>query len=185
MSAAPSLRDLLVQRATELLDAGEHDVSLRAVARAAGVSAMAPYRHFPDKAALLRAVAERAFADLHDDLVAADTHGARETIGRALVEQGAAYVAFARRRPALFRLMFTDTAAKDGCLPGDMTGGEAYRVLARRVASFDPDDPDTATMAAWSIVHGMTLLILDRRLPPEPAAVHAALDLFVAGLSRT
>ena len=40
-----------------LLDAGDHDPSLRAVARAAGVSAMAPYRHFPDKTALLGAVA--------------------------------------------------------------------------------------------------------------------------------
>ncbi len=174
-----SLRDALIAHAADLLDAGEQALSLRAVARAAGVSAMAPYRHFPDKAALLHAVREQGFATLHDVLVAADARGLARSMPQALVEQGMAYVAFAKARPALFRLMFTGT---DDCPPKEATSGAAYRMLADRVVSLNAAKAEAATMAAWSIVHGLAMLILDRRLPPEPAATRATLELFVAGL---
>lgn len=174
-----SLRDTLVDHATRILDAGDHDLSLRAVARAANVSAMAPYRHFTDKAALLHAVKEQGFATLHDLLAAADSEGLRTSPAEALVGQGLAYVAFARARPALFRLMFTGT---DICPPKDPTGGAAYGVLAARVASLCPGIEEPGTMAAWGIVHGLATLILDHRLPPEPVATRAALALFVTGL---
>ena len=185
MTTAPSLRQTLVDHAMRLLDAGEHDPSLRAVARAAGVSAMAPYRHFPDRNALLGAVAAEGFATLHGLLVAADERGGAVASEQALVEQGLAYVGFAQAHPALFRLMFTDAiAAAVHVSPDCAAEGDAYGVLAARVATLCPDRAAAATMAAWALVHGFATLALDRRLPPEPDAARAALALFVAGLTK-
>ena len=133
MATARPLRDTLIDQALAMLDAGEHDLSLRAVARSAGVSAMAPYRHFPDKAALLRAAADRGFAALDEALRAADARGSRQSGADALVEQGLAYVGFAIDRPALFRLMFTSVTDPE-CVPQPPVDGTAYAVLAARVA---------------------------------------------------
>src|ERR1700743_2586808 len=100
------LRDALIHAALEILESeGLAALSLRAVARRAGVSAAAPYHHFPDKQALLDAVAERGF----DALTAAMT----ERMDRAgddaarLDGKGIGAVAFAVANPALFGLMFS------------------------------------------------------------------------------
>lgn len=150
------LRDALVKAALEMLEQGE-EPSLRAVARAAGVSAMAPYRHFADKAALLSAVAEQGFAALAGALAAADTDP--DPRG-ALIGQGLAYIGFARARPALFRLMF----ASDFKLALDSDSG-AFATLANRVASVGAADAQAATVLSWAAVHGLAMLALDGRLP--------------------
>jgi AcrR family transcriptional regulator len=61
VDAQAGLRETLIVEALRMLEAGSEEPTLRAVARAAGVSAMAPYRHFPDKAGLMAAVANRGF----------------------------------------------------------------------------------------------------------------------------
>lgn len=171
----------LVAAALDLLESGTEDLSLRAVARAAGVSAMAPYRHFADKSALLAAVADRGFAALHDCLAAADSDPEPRA---ALLAQGLAYVAFARARPTLFRLMFGDQLgpAKQPPVAGD---ANAYDVLARRVASLVPDDAQSATLACWSVVHGLATLVLDGRLAGlDPDQERRALALFMLQLGN-
>ncbi len=169
------LRTRLLAAALAALERGE-DVGLRAVARDAGVSAMAPYRHFRDKAAMLGAVTVRGFEDLRSALLAAD---AQPDPRAALVAQGEAYLAFARARPALFRLMF---AGHGGGPPP--VEDNAYGVMVRRVHELAPVDPEAATLACWSAVHGMATLALDGGLPPGGARLeHAALSLVVAGLA--
>jgi AcrR family transcriptional regulator len=161
------LRAALVAAALDLLEAGgEAALSLRAAARACGVSAMAPYRHFASKEALLEAVAARGFGDLAADLEAADGSA---TGVQALAAQGAAYVTFAGRNPALFRLMFM----RDG---GKPVGSRAYRVLERRAATLAGPamTAEDLALAAWSLVHGLAALILDRRVPLEGEAAEAA-----------
>jgi len=154
---------VLVSAALDLLaEDGADAVSLRAVARRAGVSAMAPYRHYPDKESLLAAVAARGFDGLTHALRAADEAAAA---GQALVAQAVAYVRYASENPALFRLMFgpkrvgshADLAA---------AGEAAYRVLATRIAAETPSDADREprTLACWSMVHGLAMLILDGRI---------------------
>jgi len=174
----PGLRARLVRVATDMLAAGEGEPSLRSVARAAGVSAMAPYRHFADKAALLRAVADGGFEMLGEALDAAD----RQAEGReALIGQGLAYLRFAETYPALFRLMFSDRCtARAGEGPG------AFAVLARRVEAIvaDPAAAATATTAAWAIVHGLAILALDGTLPVDSGQARAVLTLFAEGLER-
>ena len=160
------LRAALVAAALDLLEAGgEAALSLRAVARACGVSAMAPYRHFARKEDLLEAVAARGFADLAARLEAAD---AAAEGGEALAAQGAAYVTFACRHPALFRLMFMRPCRGP-------VGSEAYRILERRAAALAGPamGAEDLTLAAWSLVHGLAALILDRRVPLEGEAAEA------------
>lgn len=155
------LRAALVSAALALLeDGGEAALSLRAAARTCGVSAMAPYRHFPDKDALLEAVADRGFEALAESLAAADSQaGGFE----ALAAQGAAYVAFACARPALFRLMFMTGTCKPDL-------HRAYRILSDRAAALaGPGMPaEDLTLAAWSLVHGFAALVIDRRVPLDP-----------------
>ena len=156
-----SLRDALIAAALRLLEARGEEPSLRAVARAAGVSAMAPYNHFPGKAGLMAAVAHRGFEALRDALAAADD---RADPREALVAQGVAFVAFARANPALFRLMY-----------GQSYGGaeaeavwDTYRILADRVADIVPPElVAPATLACRSLVQGMAAIALGGRLAPS------------------
>ena len=165
----------LIAATLAALERGE-EVGLRAVARDAEVSAMAPYRHFRDKAALLAAVAMRGFEDLRTVLLAAD---AQPDARAALIAQGEAYLAFARARPALFRLMF---AGHNGRPPP--VEDNAYGVMVRRVQQLVPANLEAATLACWSVVHGMATLALDGGLPAGGSPhERAALTLMVVGLA--
>ena len=171
-----SLRDRLVDCALALLEQGESDVSLRAVARAAGVSAMAPYRHFEDKAALMGAVALKGFAMLEADAARADK---ADDACEALTAQGLAYVGFARAHPALFRLMFADGAGL--ALPHEDCRG-AYTLMARRVAELAPQSVDAGALACWGLVHGLATLALDGRIPSDPPGERVAMALMTHAL---
>ncbi len=179
MEPAEGLRARLIDAATVLLDEqGEGGVTLRALAKATGVSAMAPYRHFPDKAALLGAVAEAGFAKLAAVLTEAD----RATPAKAaLVAQGLAYFRFAQGHPAMFRLMF---GGNPGCTVAPKEYGEAFAILTRRVASLAGGDAGPATLAAWGVVHGLSTLALDGKVPAEDDVVTAAMALVADGIAR-
>ncbi len=163
------LRTALVGAALDLLaEDGADAVSLRAVARRAGVSAMAPYRHYPDKEALLAAVAVQGFDGLREVLRAADD---AVPSGQALVEQAVAYVRYALEHPALFRLMFGPKRL--GVHPELAAAGEAaYAVLAARVAVEAPADADrdARALGGWSMVHGLASLFLDDRISDKTTA---------------
>ncbi|WP_040598282.1 TetR/AcrR family transcriptional regulator [Sphingomonas elodea] len=177
-TAEGGLRPRLIEAALALLDReGEGGMTLRALAKATGVSAMAPYRHFPDKAALLGAVAEAGFSELAAALAEADR---AESPKAALVAQGLAYFRFAQHRPALFRLMFGGVAMCDAP-PKDY--GEAFAILSRRVASLGGGAPEPATIAAWGVVHGLATLTLDGKLPAEEGVIAAAVALVADGIA--
>ena len=92
--------------------------------------------------------------------------------------QGEAYIAFARAAPALFRLMF---AGHDGGPPP--VEDNAYGVMVRRVRQLAPASVEAATLACWSVVHGMATLALDGGLPAGGSPhERAALTLVVMGL---
>ena len=154
------LREALVAAGLAILEEGGDPASLglREAARRAGVSAMAPYRHFSDKDALLAAVATVGFERLRADLAAADRGGEGQA---ALVAQGAAYVAFAATHPGLFRLMFRScSAAPPEALA--RASSDAFGVLASRVAVLMPaEHAADEALRCWSLVHGMAVLALD------------------------
>src|SRR5215470_10203753 len=160
------LRQALVRSALEILsEAGVGGLSLRAAARRAQVSAMAPYRHFADKEALLAAVAEYGFRELAARLTAATAADPRAGLGAL----GVAYVLFAREQPSLFKLMFGPTIEQKSGHPAlDEAGGACFNALRQAVAAakfFDGDsDAGDVALACWSLVHGLSALIVDGRL---------------------
>lgn len=170
------LRKRLIAAALTLLETEGAEPSLRAVARAAGVSAMAPYRHFPDKAGLLAAVANHGFETLQNALIVADDQpDARE----ALFAQGMAFIEFARTNPALFRLMYSHHY---GSADAHSIAG-TYEILARRVTAILPTHAVAGTLACRSLVQGLATIALAHRLAPaKPEDIASAVRLFVAGL---
>ena len=165
-----NLREALTQAAIELLEAeGTQALSLRGVARRAGVSQTAPYRHFADKEALLASVAQRGF-----ELLKKGQLEALEQIdNRAehISEVGKSYVRFALAHPHILRLMFGPDISCKGDYPDlQVAAGEAFGVIQTLVTEqlSDSDATDTnpmmATLGAWSLVHGISTLLLDGHL---------------------
>ncbi|HVK28228.1 MAG TPA: TetR/AcrR family transcriptional regulator [Nocardioides sp.] len=154
------LRTALLATAMGMLEAGEQ-FSLRAIAREAGVSPTAPYRHFTDRDALESALAAEGLRDLKEDL----TRG-RELASSPddLAELAVAYVDFARRRPALFRLMFGN-ACDEGNAERVQAAAEIHDLLGLAMTTVFPDgDADALASAGWAFAHGMAYLHLDGKL---------------------
>lgn len=152
----------LVRTALEMLDRDDTaDLSLRAVARAAGVSRAAPYRHFSDRSALLSAVAAVGYQDLTLSLAALHPE---PSSAEQLADLAVAYVDFALDRPGLFRVMFASGC--DAESPERVAAVEAiHAYLHAAVArTFTTDDPDHTATAMWSLVHGLAFLHLDGKL---------------------
>ncbi len=153
-----ALRPALLQAAELILAAeGLEGLSLRAVARAAGVSHAAPAHHFGDLRGLLTALAAIGFRRFAGSL--AEAAGSATDPLRAI---GRAYVRYARTQPALFLLMF-----HNGVLDGDdaefqAATAEAFAALA--------DVSQGRALASWCLVHGFAMLLLDGRLPAQPDA---------------
>ena len=154
------LRSTLLTTAMGMLEAGE-PFSLRAVAREAGVSATAPYRHFTDRDALESALAAQGLRDLLTDLT---SKGSVPTSAEELGELAVAYVAFALRRPALFRLMFGN-ACDEGNEERVEAAAQIHALLAAAMTPVFPDsDPDALASAGWAFAHGMAYLYMDGKL---------------------
>jgi AcrR family transcriptional regulator len=154
------LRRALVDAARRILEnEGPSALSLRAVAREAGVSPAAPYHHFKDKGELLEAVAFVGWDALGEAMTAAKER--TPDLGARMTEIGVAYVQFSQAHPALYRVMYDCSRDKDE-LPEGMQDNEdsAYclvRETFRKVAG--PDVPivdiELATIAAWCAAHGL------------------------------
>ena len=165
------LRPALIAAARALLDeGGAAAVGLREAARRVGVSPTATYRHFRDKDDLLAAVAAEGFREFGAALAQAGRSG------EPLSAMGAAYVDFALARPGMFRLMFSPLIAKAELYPElRAASDEAFAQLRRGVKSRAAEGEgqgeglDAAAIAAWSLVHGLSHLILDGVLPKESA----------------
>ena len=162
------LRAALVLAALEMLEADE-PFSLRAVARRAGVSTAAPYRHFADREALESALAVHGLRELMNDLTAESPSRASAA---AVGELAVAYVRFALRRPALFHLMFGQ-ACDDRDDERVRAAAALHDYLEGVVAKVFPQgDPAALAVAGWSLAHGLAFLHLDGKLPnADPAAI--------------
>jgi len=177
------LRAAVIAAGLERLAEGDGaELGLRALARDVGVSATALYRHFPDNEALLDALADEGLRRL----------GARQAQawlkaggGRnGFKATGITYVRFAHEEPALFRLSFT-RQMRERTVDVDNDGGEvAYKLLRAGVGEALPgvEDPDTAALHAWALVHGLAMLILDRRIEWDEEMVEQVVGLTFGGI---
>jgi len=163
------LRGAILAAAAEVLDetGNENAVTLRAVARRAGIAAPSIYAHFDDRQAILLALAEQAFEDLAAALsAAADPGTAAEVQLRATC---AAYLEHAARRPQRYRVMFgglwsAADAVAAGAVPADAVtalGQAALHVLTARLqacvdaGSSTSTDPEVDAVALWLGLHGL------------------------------
>jgi AcrR family transcriptional regulator len=166
-----NLRDALLAGALAMLESGAGEsFSLRELARQVGVSANAPYRHFPSKDALLLAMIAEGFSRLTAAQVGAQNaaRARREPAADVFMAAGLAYIQFARHHPGLFRLMFGAFAAANFSEEKSYAANTAYANLTMGMAASigkPADDPAVSLAAfhAWGLVHGLSQLIIDRQ----------------------
>jgi len=180
-----NLRDSLLDAAAQLLaQNGAQALTLREVAKAAGVSHAAPYHHFPSREHLLAAVAAQAFAGLAAAMAAADADGARSQ-GLRLMDICEVYVEFARARPAQFRLMFGPLLAQKSRYPDLKQAAEAaFNVLVMAATDFDAERGPELALTGWSLAHGLANLAIDEAFTDLPIAVPAPAVLARAMAAR-
>ncbi|MGW1014436.1 TetR/AcrR family transcriptional regulator [Streptomyces termitum] len=156
------LRQAVLAAALDAIAAdGPGALSLRDLARRAGVSHAAPAHHFGDRAGLLTAIAAQGFDLLADALAA----------GTSLADRGRRYVGFAAGHPAHFQVMFAPALLRDD----DPALAAARERAAAALRAGLPDGASRSTgIAAWSLAHGFATLYLTHNvdeavggLPPE------------------
>ncbi len=165
------LRPALLAAALRLLEERDPgDLSLRAIAREAGVSRAAPYHHFADREALLAAVAAEGFRALRAAMMERLEAAAGTPLER-MREMGVAYVVFAVRHPQLYRLMFGgEFRNRESHAELVRESAEAYAALGTAMGNSMPagsgggGEPDAFALSAWALVHGLAMLVVDRRV---------------------
>jgi len=168
---------LLVAADTVLAKKGAAGLTLRDVARAAGVSHAAPYHHFASLDALLAAVATRGFDRLSEAM--APTVEVADTKER-LLQIGEAYVRCALENPAQFRVMFGPLCVRKAEFPEmNAASGRAFGMLLAAACAHDAAHGPEIALTGWSLSHGLANLILDGVIDQLPLK-----DLDVATLPR-
>ena len=185
------LRRAVIETALAMLHEEKNwQFTLREVARRAGVSHAAPYKHFPDKAALLAELALIGFDRLRETLLAAQPATATD-LREALLPAARAYIAFGEANPALYRLMFGAEAGKPSEVHLSERAMSTFSILTDflergQQAGLIRKRPVRGQAAAcWAQLHGLTMLTIDGLLLPEKVgndAVMAALTALIEGI---
>jgi AcrR family transcriptional regulator len=185
------LRRVVIETAQDMLreDKG-WQFTLREVARRAGVSHAAPYKHFPDKSALLAELATLGFNQLKGQIAAAIA----QPSGSARAEfmsAARAYIFFGTANPSLYRLMFSADVDRTAFPTLDEAGAGAFAELlgvlerGRQSGAFRAQPARSQAAASWALVHGFTMLAIDGQLLPEkvgPDPANAVLTSLLEGL---
>ncbi|WP_308250491.1 TetR/AcrR family transcriptional regulator [Nonomuraea rhizosphaerae] len=186
-----NLRETLLAAAERSLRRhGADQLSLRELAREAGVSHAAPRRHFPDRQALLDALAEAGFARLDQELRAA-LGGVGEEFEPRLHAMAVAYLRFATEDAALLELMFAGkhregadrlvaaAAAPFGLMHDLIAQGQAQGLL-------EPGDPQQVGIVFFATLQGIATLVNGNLVVPEllDGIVETAVGQFVRGARR-
>jgi AcrR family transcriptional regulator len=163
-----NLREALLDAAEALLpQSGPEALTLREVARHAGVSHGAPYHHFESRDALLAAVAERGFSGLGEAMAGAAGATARDR----LIAVCEAYVDFAAGHPTRFRLMFGPLLASKARYPGLKAAGEqSFFLLLDAAKEVAPSQAMPLALAGWSMAHGLAHLRINQVFDTLPVA---------------
>jgi AcrR family transcriptional regulator len=186
------LRRVIIETAQTMLgeDQGWH-FTLREVARRAGVSHAAPYKHFPDKACLLAELAMIGFDQLRESLTTAVGERSQSARNELLIA-ATAYVQFGVDHPSLYRLMFS---AEVNQAAGVHKGERALGALAILLDLLERGQKEgvfrqrpflSQAAACWAQVHGLTLLALDGLLIPEKVGatpIEDALSTLLEGVA--
>lgn len=156
------LRRTLVRIARDqIAESGAHAVSLASLARLAGVSQPAPYRHFADRNALLEAIATEGFVEFTAALAAAATAGGPD---RALKAMALAYVAFGEANIELYRLMFASRLVPEASAGSalETAAVDAFNRLREALSLRTPGGRiQEEAQLIWAQLHGLVMLKAD------------------------
>jgi AcrR family transcriptional regulator len=166
------LRQAVIDEGLRLLDANQKEpdaLSLRQIARNVGVSAPAVYHHFPDKQALLKSLADYGTQLLAEQQAQAATVGGE--LGFA--EMGRTYVRFAIANPGLFRLIFSHVPMRVSPTITGPEGSSEWLLRDYVERALGPTATARQQFAAvvrvWSLIHGLSMLILDEQVDHRTA----------------
>lgn len=164
---------LLAEAERTVREQGIDALSLRDLARQAGVSHAAPRRHFADRKALLAALADAGFARLGEEMRAA-IDGAGEDFRARLLAASAAYVRFAARDAALLDLMFTAKNAGPAPAP-PAASGQLFTAVGdlitqgQQAGALPPGDPERLRLLLVAVLQGIAALVTSGRAQPAQA----------------
>ena len=165
------LKNALIQAGMEILaEEGLGSLSLRKVAKQAGVSHAAPYAHFKDKQALIAAISTEGFKQLYIQIKAIlETH--QNEPDSLLNETAWAYFQFALNETDCFQLMFSSALEKEKDYPDFVTASkESFLQLVSIVeicqkgGVLKQGDAELVAVSTWSTVHGFTSLYLEGQI---------------------
>ncbi|MCU1380897.1 MAG: regulatory protein TetR [Acidimicrobiales bacterium] len=187
------LRDEIVEAGKRLLfETGDEEaVTIRAVARAVGVSPPSIYLHFADKNALLLAVCEATF-DALDDHIEKAAAGI-DDLGDELRARGKAYVRFGLDNPEQYRILFMTRPVglePDAAIPATAAFDHHLDAIQRAADAglfVEGTDPLLAALTVWAGVHGVTSLLIAKPTftwPDLDVLIDGVLSTLVRGLSR-
>ncbi len=168
-----NLRLALLNAARELAAENTIDsITLREVARRAGVSHAAPYHHFADKRALLRALAIDAFNELKR-LMQKQQNLEPEAV---LYGIGLEYIKFALSHQTEFRFMFRKNLCEPKGSPDELTetANQSFEILIQTIRQMQASglvvngDPQALALIVWSTIHGLASLLIEAPIVPEP-----------------
>jgi AcrR family transcriptional regulator len=161
---AGDLRQALLDAAVATLDeVGADKLSLREVARRAGVSHAAPAHHFTDKAGLLTAIASEGFGILVTYLASAQPGGTEQPVDQ-LAALGRAYAQFAEENPGRFDVMFRPGLLRADDPAFQRAGDAAFQALRQHIAACqnrgwrEHEPTEALAAAAWALAHGIAVL---------------------------
>ncbi|MBK8474898.1 MAG: TetR/AcrR family transcriptional regulator [Opitutaceae bacterium] len=184
-----NLRAALIGAGVKLLARkGLAAMTLRAVAAQAGVSPAAPYRHFENVAALAAAIAEEGFGRLREAMAAALADPALKRLS-PLERTGCGYARFALANPDHLRLMFAGPRQEGPEHAAAAAAGErAFALLVEVIEQGKKDGlvrqvPTPAlAVAAWALIHGLSLLLVGDQLEPVRSGAVAPEALVVSSV---
>jgi AcrR family transcriptional regulator len=167
------LKRVVIETAQDMLreDKG-WQFTLREVARRAGVSHAAPYKHFPDKSTLLAELATLGFNELREQISAAIERPLRSARAE-FIAAAKAYIQFGTANPSLYRLMFSADVDKTAFPRLNEAGTSAFAELlgtlerGQQSGAFKKRPVRSLAAASWALVHGFTMLAIDGQLLPE------------------
>lgn len=163
MTRELDLRTRILATARQLLDeGGVAALSLREVARRAGVTHQAPYHHFGDRESIVAELVTAGFTELAMRLAAANETPLPSAPAEILARSGLAYVGFALDEPGVFRVMFRPELCDAARFPHAQEAGDrAHGELQRMVRLVHGRDDEARAVACWAMVHGLACLFID------------------------
>jgi AcrR family transcriptional regulator len=185
------LKNALIQAGIEILSQeGVNALSLRKVARKAGVSHAAPYAHFADKQALVAAISTEGYKEIYENVYNAVQRHQGEPL-RQLVEAAWAYVEFALTDPDHFKITLSGVVEKEKDYPAFVeVAQKSFRLVVelveagQRAGILNEGPPDLVAVSVWALVHGFAMLILEDQISHAQLERYSLKEMLIFSLNQ-